>query len=341
LPSVLVDKASIQTFITQNSKLMILFRPFKYYLAVFVFMSFGLALKAQQLTYAEEVDAIKSMCGCYEVSFNFAETFHYVTDSTVATSAEKHDTGLEYVIRVEDEQGKIALQHLLIVGPPQEQHVIKHWRQDWLYEAPNLYSFEGDNFWKFQSYSKDRVAGKWTQKVYQVDDSPRYEGLGNWISINGKTWWESNTDAPLPRREYTKRSDYNVMNRTNRHYVEGNRWIHDQDNIKIRRSNGKDLILAEEKGKNIYTKTSEKSCQAAIDYWNQNQAYWKKVRSAWDNIFQQSIDLKIMPVVDGTPMHKKLFGALETNPEITVEEIQKMIEDYLVEEKGGAVGVGR
>ena len=40
--------------------------------------------------------AIKSMCGCYEVGFNFAETFSYSEDSTYVPSRKKR-TGEEEV----------------------------------------------------------------------------------------------------------------------------------------------------------------------------------------------------------------------------------------------------
>ena len=45
----------------------------------------------------QDQKAIKSMCGCYEVSFNFAETFQYSNDSTYNASDAQHDTGLEWV----------------------------------------------------------------------------------------------------------------------------------------------------------------------------------------------------------------------------------------------------
>ena len=52
--------------------------------------------------------------------------------------------------------------------------IIKHWRQDWLYENTNLYEFYKDNTWKFNQLKAKDVKGQWTQKVYQVDDSPRW-----------------------------------------------------------------------------------------------------------------------------------------------------------------------
>ena len=35
---------------------------------------------------------------------------------------------------------------------------------------------------KYSPRKKD-VRGQWTQKVYQVDDSPRYEGSSTWVHL--------------------------------------------------------------------------------------------------------------------------------------------------------------
>src|SRR5690606_14322316 len=192
---------------------------------------------------SQDQKAIKDMCGCYEVTFNFAETFEYSNDSTYIPSETKIEKGIEWVELVEDTDNKIAMQHLLIVGKPNSPYIVKHWRQDWEFENTNLYEYNHDNQWNFVTLPKNAVKGQWTQKVFQVDDSPRYEGSASWVHIDGKSYWENTTSAPLPRREYTTRSDYNVTIRTNRHEITKDGWIHDQDNDKIIRENGKDDVL--------------------------------------------------------------------------------------------------
>lgn len=39
--------------------------------------------------------------------------------------------------------------------------------------------------WKFVKLPKQKVKGQWTQKVYQADDSPRYEATATWIHADG------------------------------------------------------------------------------------------------------------------------------------------------------------
>ncbi len=134
----------------------------------------------------QDQKAIKDMCGCYEVAFNFAETFEYVEDSTYVPSKVKHDRGLEWVELVKDDKDEIVLQHLLIVDTKQGPYIVKHWRQDWAFQNTDLYTYDHDNKWNFVKLPKKDVKGQWTQKVFQVDDSPRYEGSASWVHVDGK-----------------------------------------------------------------------------------------------------------------------------------------------------------
>ncbi|MFD2822646.1 DUF6607 family protein [Lacinutrix iliipiscaria] len=287
---------------------------------------FTVTLNAQNKKELDQ-NAIKSMCGCYEVSFNFAETFQYSNDSTYIPSKTKHDKGLEWVQLVEDHTNKISMQHLLIVGKPDSPHIVKHWRQDWEYENTNLYTYDHDNKWRFLSLPKAEVIGQWTQKVFQVDDSPRYEGTSSWVHVDGKSYWENTTSAPLPRREYTKRSDYNVTVRTNRQEITPQGWIHDQDNDKVIREDGKDdVVLAQEKGLNTYIKVEDSRCKAAQDYWKENQEKWALVRAKWNEVFARNKDLVLAEKVENKLLYKYLFAkeGFETS-----EAINPLIESFV------------
>jgi len=59
--------------------------------------------------------------------------------------------GLEWAQLVTDEDDEIQIQHLLQVGNPAEPMVIKHWREDWLFENTDLYSYSSNNEWKFKN----------------------------------------------------------------------------------------------------------------------------------------------------------------------------------------------
>lgn len=255
-------------------------------------------------------ESIKSMCGCFDVGFHFAETFSYSNDTNYTPSDEKHMGATEWAQLVEE-----------------NTMIIKHWRQDWIYENTEFYIYDHDNKWSFLKLPNDNVKGQWTQKVFQVDDSPRYEGSGSWVYVDGKKYWESTTDAPLPRREYTTRSDYNLTVRTSRHEIVESGWIHDQDNQKIVRESGKeDFVLAEEKGINIYKRVEDSKCQAAKYWWLENSEYWQRVRNVWSDIYSRNEDLELENKFEGKKLYSVLFSM---DVKSSDKKIKKSIMPYI------------
>ena len=290
-----------------------------------IVLAFTLSSNAQKKKTLDQ-EAIKAMCGCFEVTFHFAETFNYSNDSLYKPSETKVDKGLEYAFAILDEDDKISIQHLLQVGRPDSPMIIKHWRQDWLFQNQEFYMYNGDNNWTFEKKSEDDVKGQWTQKVFQVDDSPRYEGSGTWVHVDGKNYWENTTTAPLPRREYTKRSDYNITLRGNRHEITNYGWVHDQDNEKVLREIGKeDVIIAKEKGYNTYKKVDDSRCQASKDWWKVQQDKWALVRTKWDAVYGRNKDLTLAEKVDNKVLFKYLL-----DDEITAKkDINRIIESFV------------
>lgn len=289
-----------------------------------VSLLFALGINAQDAKKKEDIKAIKSMCGCYEVEFNFAETFKYATNADYKPSPTKHETGLEWVELVEDTPNKIVMQHLLQVS---DTMIVKHWRQDWEFENNRLYVYNKDNSWKYVTLPKDQVKGQWTQRVFQVDDSPRYEGTATWVHVDGRHYWNNVTDAPLPRREHTIRNDYNVLQRNNTHEIVKDGWIHDQDNVKIQRgADGKDVLVAKEKGFDHYRKVDDSKCAGARKYWAANKAMWKNVRDKWATVFAQNKNLDLSLKIEGQTLFMALF---DLKPTATKAETDALIEKYI------------
>ncbi|MBR9853329.1 MAG: hypothetical protein GYB37_01970 [Algicola sp.] len=291
-----------------------------------MYTALALLISASAFSQTEKKDkdreAIKSMCGCYEVTFNFAETFNYSNDSLYKPSKTKVDKGLEWAELVTDEDNKISIQHLLQVGNPNEPYIVKHWRQDWLFENTNLYTFNANNKWTYKQLSPAEVKGQWTQKVYQVDDSPRYEGSSTWVHVDGKSYWENTTPAPLPRREYTTRSDYNLTMRGNRQEITEYGWLHEQDNAKIIREDDKeDVILAKEKGYNTYVKVDDSRCAGAAKWWKKNQEKWAMVRTKWDEVYNRNTNLQLESKVDNKVLFKYLLDEDTYNEKDKINEI--------------------
>ena len=279
----------------------------------------------------QDIEAIKSMCGCHEVKFNFAETF--ATEKDYEFHKNYSSGAIEYIFPVEETKDKIVIQHILVVGG---DRIVKHWRQDWLYENTDLYHYHMDNNWKYSSLPKDEVKGQWTQLVYQVDDSPRYGGSASWVHVDGRHYWEGVADAPLPRREYTKRDDYNVTIRRNHQEITDYGWVHEQDNDKIIRNAEGDQLLAREKGWNTYTKVEDDKCQPAIDWWAKQRTYWADVRYSWDVLFGTKQTLTLKKNVQDKLLYQRLFAlgnelSEEANYDSAIarQKIRETIELYL------------
>lgn len=289
----------------------------------------------------QDKEAIKGMCGCFKINFDYKETF--ATDTAYEFRDSYHTSApAEWAFVAEETDDRIVIQHLLVI---QDSIVIKHWRQDWIYQANEHHHYYKDNTWKYSKTPAQEVKGQWTQNVYQVDDSPRYAGSATWVHVDGKHYWESTTDAPLPRREYSKRSDYNVMERTNRHIMTDYGWLHEQNNRKIVRSEEGDKVLVEERGLNKYVKIEDAKCQAAIDWWNEHEAYWKLVRDSWDEIYAKGDDLKITKKVNNKMLWQALFAlGKEESANVTTDapavrkKINNVINTYLVQEDKADAG---
>lgn len=250
--------------------------------------------------------AILKMQGCYKVTFSFVETFSPNKDYEYHNDR-KYEQAIEYVAVVEDSEDKIVLQHLLIVN---DTMVIKHWRQDWLFENKDLLVYDKKagqiESWKNSTIPAEKAKGTWTQKVFQVDDSPRYEGYGTWIHVDGRSFWEAKADAPLPRREHTKRDDYNVTGRFSHIEIFEDGWVLDQDNDKILREDSKkDVLIAQEKGIERFW-TGDYNCKAAVDYWNKNQEFWKIVREVWtEKLAKGTVDIELFK--NGNVIYMRFF----------------------------------
>jgi len=57
---------------------------------IFTIIILLLSLKMfSQIKKQKDIETIKSMCGCYKVTFKFAETFNYSNDTTYTPSKNK------------------------------------------------------------------------------------------------------------------------------------------------------------------------------------------------------------------------------------------------------------
>jgi len=255
--------------------------------------------------------AIVAMQGEYGVGFAFEET---VVLAPGYERAKPYRTGGdEVVILVEDNPGRIVLQHLLLHVP--SGHVVKHWRQDWTYEAPHRLEFSADQTWRLRDLPADQIQGHWTQCVYEVSDAPRYCGTGRWVHGNGISTWTSDPSwRPLPRRDYTKRSDYNAILAVNRHTIVPGGWTHEQDNTKaIRNADGEVTgLIARESGFNDYRRTDVIDFGPVYRYWNATAGFWAEVRARWTQQMRGVSGIHLSSKQDGMALIEPLFKHAQT-----------------------------
>lgn len=279
----------------------------------------------------DDIELIKKMTGCYKVKFQSRETFAFEKGYDFYPRYESY--GLEWVFVDSEEDNRVSLQHLLIVGP---KTIVKHWRQDWIYENTELLHFKGDSVWTKKRMSSYEAQGMWTQKVYQVDDGPRYECSAPWISYGSKHYWECETNSPLPRREFSVRDDYNVLVRGNRHELTDYGWVHDQDNTKLFSRHGVQKKIAMEKSYNTYTKLDDDICKDAQTWWQDHKRFWFDVREVWSAVTEENEVLAFKGKVNGTPLWQKLFELddLSTrdgryNSSLIQKKVRQAIEGHL------------
>jgi hypothetical protein len=282
--------------------------------------------------------AILSMAGTYTVTFDFRETVALTPGYDLKPPY--HDTAaVELVEVIADQPGFISLQHILVL----EDRVVKHWRQDWIHENQVLHEFAGDSTWKHRRVSAEDARGTWTQKVFQVDDSPRYQGIGRWTHEDGTSRWESNRVwRPLPRREYTKRDDYDVLVGRNRHTLTHTGWVHEQDNLKLVSRDGERRVLAAEIGLNRYDHVHPAKADAARGYWSRTAPFWREVRAAWDRLLVDNGAVRVHAKVANRPLWRAMFDLAErfdaANADSVRDEMFVVLETFLDSHSNSLVG---
>ena len=265
---------------------------------------------------------INKLCGCFEVDFKYAETF---SPDPGYKYHERDETGgtAELALPIEVSDKKIVIQHLLIVSPTM---VVKHWREEWTWENPVIWNYKGNRVWVKDSLPAEQVKGKWTQTVWEVADEPRYQGLSQFINLDGKIIWQNTADAPLPRREYSVRNDYNILRRTNRLNITDSGYLHEQDNQKIIRQAGTDQLLVEEKGHNRYKRIADQECAVAKEYWEKNKNYWAKVRKFWADYISTHNIIELKNKIGGKLLHEYLLA-------LAKEYMEKKVSDAAIDSR--------
>ena len=284
--------------------------------------------------------AILAMLGEYRVYFDFMETMGFTEGYNPSRPYQSWAT--EFVTLVEDKKEFISLQHILVIftenedGSLSKPMVVKHWRQDWKYQDRNLNEYKGFNKWVNKRYPSFAVKGSWSQSVYQVDDSPRYQSYGVWNHQENLSSWKSkDTWRPLPRREFSIRDDYDVLIGTNLKTITPHGWGHEQNNKKAVLDENSEIleVLSKEIGLARYERIKGHDWSAGKDYWQATSEFWVKVRAYWSNLLRESKTLELAKEKDGLSLFAKLFAmadAFKKGDTGQLEKINSSIDTYRI-----------
>ena len=284
--------------------------------------------------YQRDRAAIKALAGVYKTSFEFLET--WLPHKEKEFDRPYQSWGTEWVFVVEDKKNFISLQHLMVmyfVNPKTKKiegpMVMKHWRQDWEWQAKTYFEYQGDETWK-----KKRIQDKgyWKWSVYQVDDSPRYQGIGKWKHYQNTAVFETEAlKRPLPRRERTVRKDYQILGGRDRLVLTPHGWYHEQNNLKLTTEN---KIQAGEIGLNKYLPIEKFDYSAGVEYWKRTKRYWQSTRQVWAQTLAKSDRFQLKKKVDGQFLFMQSFSDAEASlkkfSSISEEKkaIKKLIQKY-------------
>ena len=262
--------------------------------------------------------AILAMAGDYRTSFDFIETVGFTEG--YQPRAPYQSWGTERVYVVTNEPEFVSLQHIIVMhfvdddGFESDAMVVKHWRQDWQYEDAEVHAFQGRGAFVRRALDPANRKGAWTQTVYQVDDSPRYEAVGRWIHAPGVSYWQSDDRRrPLPRREFSVRDDYQALYGSHRITITPAGWTQEEDALKLvldenNRPSRSQPYLAREAGLSRYDRVLDYDFSAGDDYWRDTGAFWSRVRHYWDALYKAESEFSFVKSVDGMPMFMALFG---------------------------------
>ncbi len=224
------------------------------------------------------------MAGDFKVRFDMQESTPWMQGYTPIPA--KVSGGHESVRVIEDTGRKIVLQHLLVVEMDGESHVIKHWRQDWEYEPARYLAYADTNEWTWEPIDERQRHGRWSQTVYQVDDSPRYAELRRVRDPGRRAPLALQLDlapcSPAAMRCATRSTTATTASTATRPRPTG--WIHWQDNMKMGQFDGELKPVVQEYVLNTYTRFSDYDTKAADAYWAATKGYWAAIRAKWDEV---------------------------------------------------------
>lgn len=267
------------------------------------------AASPETAQFERDRQSILAQAGQFRVRFDMREN---VSFRDGYEPLDEHQSGGNEIIRVVYDTGdRISLQHILVMEHDGQSMVIKHWRQDWVFQPETVLTYSGPGEWTLTPVPSAERAGAWSQTVWQTDDSPRYGGVGKWAYENGMAAWTSApTWRPLARRDAVRHPIYDRYLGSNRHALTPFGWVHIQDNMKMAAAEGGEgepVAVVQEDVINTYRRWDGYDAGPGDIYWAATRDYWAAVRTLWDEAVAARGGVHVEEVaetgaVTGTPL---------------------------------------
>ena len=263
--------------------------------------------------------AIRALQGEYRVRFEFLETFPIASRKPLDEPYVSWAT--EYIDVIEERDDFLSLQHIMVmqfVDPDtdelSEPMVMKHWRQDWTWQPDTMLEFQGKRTWASTPVAGADAQGRWRWDVFQVDDSPRYSGIGHWEHFTSASVFATDDmRRPLPRRERSVRDDYQILVGEETLVVTPTAWYHEQRSFKQVEA-GKErqpatprTFLTREIGLNSYERIKKYDFSRGHAYWDTTAPFWSDVRQAWNDIVAANPRFTLRARVDEQALFERMF----------------------------------
>ena len=149
--------------------------------------------------------------------------------------------------------------------------------------------------------------------------------------MSAETW------RPLPRREWSVRSDYQVLVGTNRHTVIPTGWFQEENNLKgvltaERALSATQPYLAREYGFARYERIRDADFAAADRYYERTKEFWDRVRDRWNEVFTRQVVVTLKGPVDKLGLFQPLFARadeIEAQPRAVSDADDRLIDESL------------
>jgi hypothetical protein len=257
------------------------------------------AAGADESPLSRGLQAIRGMTGCFLVDYSYVEVENlepaYVRDPRVY-DVNRDKSAKEWITAEALGPDRIWLRRILFLanldGTIRPGTEIRHQSEDWQYEARFLYDFVGPLRWQARDLTAER--GRWTRRVTNLDDGPRYQCAATWSDDRAYPEWSCSNYAPIPGRETRDmgRRDYQALQRGTRIMIYGpaggGSWLERQNNVKTIDRDGTRTPLVRELGKNWYVRLPDGECAGAQAFAAPRQAFWALLRETWDRVLDGS-----------------------------------------------------